>query len=159
MKSKKLGFAVIAIIILLSVPPLAFGKSESYLVPVTIGKTDRTLMEGYIVFSPKEIQRLGSWVSGRGIKKSHRRGPWVTQGGRRAPSKLLEFHRITFKEGGHAVFITYRSKKTPVAAKNFFSRKGIQLTTDASNPDVLPQLLPRGKILWIERTGEPQKVR
>ncbi len=160
MKSKKLGFAVIAIIIPLLVSPLAFGKSESYLVPVKIRKADRTLMEGYIVFSPGEIQRLGSWVSGRGLKRVGRRGkPWTSQEVRKNAPGLLDFDRIMFMEGGYELSISYGHRKKPVDANNFFSRNRIRFTTDASNPDVLPHTLSPGQVIWIKRTGEPQKIR
>jgi hypothetical protein len=144
MKSKKFGFATIAIIILLTIPFLAFGGSEDYLVPVKIRKADQTLMEGYIVLHEEEILRV---CRGDSFREQI------------SPSKLFEFHRITFQEGGYAVFITYQHGEKPIAAENFFSPKRIQFTTDASNPDVLPQFLSRWKILWIERAGRPKKMR
>jgi len=160
MKSKKLGFIAIAIIILFSVSSLAFGKSESYLVPVKIRKTDRTLIEGYIVFSPGEIQRLGSWVSGSALKRVGRRErSWSSQEVRRNAPGLLNFQRIMFSEGGYELLISYRAGKKPVDANNFFSRKGIRFTTDASHADVLPLILAPGQVIWIERTGKPQKIR
>ena len=160
MRSKKLGFAVIAIIILFSISSLAFGGKENYLVPVKISKTDRTLMEGYIIVSPSEIQRLGSWVSGSALKRVGRRGkPWSSQQVRRNAPKLLGFERIMFTEGGYELYITYGQGKKPVDALNFFSRKGIRFTTDTSHHDVLPQLLAPGEVIWIKRTGKPQKIR
>ncbi len=144
MKSKKFGLATIAIIILLAIPFLAFGEPEHYLVPVKIRKVDQIVIEGYIVLHEEEILRIGRQVSSR------------EQIG---ASKLLEFHRITFQEGGYAVFITYEHGEKPIAAESFFSRKGIQFTTNASNPDVLPQFLSQWEILWIERTGRPRKIR
>lgn len=160
MKSKTLGFAAIAIIILLSVSSLAFGKSESYLVPVKIGKADRTLIEGYIVLSPGEIQRLGSWVSGSALKRKGRRErPWSSQEVRRNAPGLLDFDRIRFSEGGYELHITHGHGKKPVDANNFFSREGIRFTTDASHADVLPRILAPGQVIWIERTGKAQKIR
>ncbi len=160
MKSKKFGFAVIAIVILLSLPPLAFGKSQSYLVPVTIRKTDRTLMKGYIVLSEEEIRRLGSWVSGSALKRGGRRErPWSSQEVRRNAPGLLDFDRIRFMEGGYELSISYGHRKKPVDANNFFSRKRIRFTADASNPDVLPHTLSPGQVIWIKRTGRPVKIR
>ena len=160
MKSKKLGFAVIAIIILFSISSLAFGGKENYLVPVKISKTDRTLMEGYIIVSPSEIQRLGSWVSRRELKRVGRRErPWSSQQVRRNAPKLLEFRRIMFMEGGYELSISYGHRKKPVDAHNFFSRKGIRFTTDTSHHDVLPHTLSPGQVIWIKRTGKPQKIR
>jgi hypothetical protein len=99
MKSKMLGFAAIAVIVLLSVPSLTLGGSEDYLVPVTIRKANRTLMKGYIVLSEEEIQRMGSWVSG----SFGRRGrPWTLQKVQKNAPRLLEFERITFREGSKA---------------------------------------------------------
>jgi hypothetical protein len=160
MKSKKLGFAIMTIMILLSVSSLAFGKSESYLVPVKIKKADRSLIEGYIVFSPQEIQRLGSWVSGSALKRVGRRErPWTSQEVRRKAPKLLQFELIRFLEGGSELYVTYRREKEPIDGNNFFSPKGIQFTTDRLNPDLLPQFLAPGKIRWIERTGSPREIR
>ena len=144
MKSKKSGFAAIAITILLSIPPLAFGESESYLVPVKIRKADRAEIKGYIVLHNEEILRLGAEAS---LKK------WED------PSKLLEFELIKFMEGGSEVYISYRYEKEPLVTTNFFSPKGIQFTTNASNPDVLSQFLAPGEIRWIKRTGRPEKIR
>jgi hypothetical protein len=160
MKSKKLGFAVLAIIILFSISSLAFGGKENYLVPVKISKTDRTLITGYIVLSPGEIQRLGSWVSGSTLKRVGRRErPWSSQEVRRNAPRLLDFKWIRFREGGFELDITYRNGKKPVFALNFFSQKGIRFTTDASHADVLPQLLAPGEVIWIKRTGKPKRIR
>ena len=160
MKSKKLGLIAIAIIILLSISSLAFARSESYLVPVKISKTDRTLITGYIVLSPGEIQRLGSWVSGSSLKSVGRRErPWSSQEVRRNAPRLLGFQRIRFTEGGYEVIITYGNGKKPVFALNFFSQKRIRFTTDASHHDVLPQLLAPGEVIWIKRTGKPKRIR
>jgi len=158
MRSKKLGFAVIGIIILLSVSPLAFGKSESYLVPVTVKKADRSEIKGYIVFHEDEIKRMGLWVSPGRKKESRRRFLWASQSGRKDHSNPLEFHQIRFREGGNEVFISYRRGKEPIDGNNFFSPMGIQFTTSSSNPHVLPQYLHPGKIRWIERTGRPAKI-
>lgn len=143
MKSKKSGFAAIAITILLSIPPLAFGESESYLVPVKIRKADRAEIKGYIVFHEEEILRMGSDASSRKLQD---------------PSKLLEFELIKFMEGGSELYISYRYQKEPLVTGNFFLRKGIQFTTDRLNPDVLSQFLAPGEIRWIERTGRPRKI-
>jgi len=144
MKSKKLGFAIIAIIIMFCAVSLAFGGSGDYLVPVKIEKKDQTEIKGYIVFHEDEILRLGSGAS---LKR------WED------PSKLLEFELIKFIESGSEVCISYRYEKEPLVTTNFFSRKGIQFTTDRLNPDVLPQFLGPGKIRWIERTGIPREIR
>jgi hypothetical protein len=160
MKSKTLGFAAITIIILLSVSSLAFGKSGSYLVPVKIRKTDRTLIEGYIVFSPGEIQHLGSWVSGSALKRVGRRErPWSSQEVQGNAPGLLNFQRITFSEGGYELHITYGSGKKPVDANNFFSRNRIRFTTDASHADILPRILAPGEVIWIKRTGKAVRIR
>jgi hypothetical protein len=160
MKSKKLGFAVFAIIIVLSISSLASGGKESYLVPVQISKTDQTLIEGYIVFSGEEIQRLGSWVSGSSLKRTGRRErPWSSQQVRRNAPRLLGFDRIGFSEGGYEIFITYRNGKKPVYANNFFSGNRIRFSTHASHADVLPQVLAPGEVFWIKRTGEPERIR
>jgi hypothetical protein len=160
MKSKKLGFAVLAIIILFSISSLAFGGKGNYLVPVKISKTDQTLMVGYIVLFPEEIQRLGSWVSGSTLKrKGGRERPWSSQKVRRNAPRLLDFKSIRFMEGGFELDITYGNGKKPVFALNFFSEKGIRFTTDASHHDVLPQLLAPGDVIWIERTGKPKRIR
>ena len=143
MKSKKLGFATIAMIILLLVPPLALGGSEDYQVPVTIKKVDKTEIKGYIVLHNKEILRLSAEAS---LKR------W------KDPSKLLGFEVIKFMEGGSEVCIWYRHEKDPLVTGNFFSPKGIQFTTNRSNPDVLPQYLHPGKIRWIKRTGRPERI-
>ena len=143
MKSKKLGFAAIAIIILLSIPPLAFGKSGSYLVPVTIKKADRGEIKGYIVFHEEEIIRMASGASSR---------RWQD------PSKLLEFELMKFMEAGSEVYISYRFEKEPIVTVNFFSPKGIHFTTNALNPNILPKFLHPGKIRWINRTGRPVKI-
>lgn len=101
MKSKKLGFVAIAITILFSVSVLAIGRSKGYLVPVKTRKMDRTLIEGYIVFSPKEIQCLSSWVSGSVLRRVDRRIIlWSSQEARRNAPKPLSFERIRFMEGG-----------------------------------------------------------
>ena len=144
MKTKMLGFAAIAMIILLSVPPLALGGSEDYLVPVTIKKVDKTEIKGYMVLHHEEILRLGAEAS---LKK------WED------PSKLLGFELMKFMEGGSEVCIWYRHEKDPLVTGNFFSPKGIHFTTNALNPDVLPQYLHPGKIRWIKRTGRPEKIR
>lgn len=158
MKSKKLGFAIMTIIILLSVSSLTFGKSEGYLVPVKIRMADRSLIEGYIVFHDDEINRMGLWVPGRKKERSHR-VLWDSRRERKDHSALLAFHQIRFREGGNEVFITYRPGREPIDGNNFFSPKGIQFTTDRSNPDVLPQFFAPGKIRWIERTGSPREIR
>jgi hypothetical protein len=160
MKSKKLGFIAIAITILLSVPPLALGGSKSYLVPVKIGKTDRTLIKGYIVLSPKEIQRLGSWVSGSASRRVDRRMRlWPSQEVRKNAPRLLGFERIRFVEGGYDLDISYGRGKKSVYALNFFSKNRIKFTTDATHPDILPQLLAPGEVIWIKRTGTPREIR
>jgi len=160
MKSKKLGFAIMTIIILLSVSSLAFGKSEGYLVPVKIRMADRSLIQGHIILSPGEIQRLGSWVAGSTLKRKGRRErPWSSQEVRRNAPTLLGFDRIGFTEGGCELLITYRKEKKPVDALNFFSQKSIRFTTDASHHDVLPQLLAPADVIWIKRTGKPQEIR
>jgi hypothetical protein len=160
MKSKKLGFAVLAIIILFSISSVAFGGKENYLVPVKISKTDQTLITGYIVFSSKEIQRLGSWASGSSLKRIGRRErPWSSQDVRRNAPRLLDFKSIRFTEGGYELFITYGKGRKPVFALNFFSEKRIRFTTDRSNPNVLPQLLAPGEVIWIKRTGKPKRIR
>jgi hypothetical protein len=143
MKSKKLGFAIIALTILLSLPLLAYGDSGDYLVPVKIKKADRSEIEGYIVLHNKEILRLGAQAS---LKK------WED------PSKLLEFELIKFMEGGGEVFISYQYEKEPIVTVNFFSAKGIHFTTNRLNPDVLPQYLHPGKIRWITRMGRPKEI-
>jgi hypothetical protein len=159
MKSKKLGFIAIAITILLSISSLAFGGKENYLVPVKIRKTDRTLIEGYIVLSPKEIQRLGSWVSGSASRRVDRRMRlWPSQEVRKKAPRLLSFDRIRFVEGGYDLDISYGRGKKPVYALNFFSKNRIKFTTDASHPDVLPQLLAPGEVIWIKRTGDPERI-
>jgi len=144
MKSKMLGFAAIAMIILLSIPSLALGGSEDYLVPVTIKKVDKTEIKGYIVLHKEEILRLGAEAS---LKK------WED------PSKLLDFELMKFMEGGSEVCIWYRHKKEPLVGANFFSPKGIHFTTRAWNPDVLPLYLHPGKVGWIKRTGRPERIR
>jgi hypothetical protein len=160
MKSKTLGFAIMAIIIMLSISSLALGKSGSYLVPVKISKTDRTLIKGYIVLSAQEIQRLGSWVSGSSLKrKGSRERPWSSQEVRRNTPRLLGFDRIRFIEGGYELYITYGNGKKPVFALNFFSRHRIRFTTNASYADVLPRTLAPGEVIWIKRTGKAQKIR
>ena len=159
MKSKKLGCAIIGIIILLSVPALAFGGSGDYLVPVTIKKTDRAEIKGYLVLHGDEILRMGSGTSSRRGEERHRMVLWGSQRGGKDPSGLLEFQSIRFTEGGHEVFISYGHGKHTVATNNFFSSKGIQFTPGASNLDILPKFLDPGKILWIERTGRPQKIK
>jgi hypothetical protein len=162
MKSKTLGFAIMTIIILFSISSLALGKSGSYLVPVKISKTDRTLIEGYIVFSPAEIQRLGSWVSvsGNELKRVGRRErPWSSQQVRRNAPGLLNFKRIMFSEGGYEFLITYPHGKKPVYANNFFSRNRIRFTTDASHADVLPRILAPGQVTWIKRTGKAERIK
>ena len=160
MKSKTLGFIAITIIIMLSISSLALGKSGSYLVPVKISKTDRTLIEGYIVLSAQEIQRLSSWVSGSALKRKGRRErPWTSQEVRRNAPRLLDFKRIMFNEGGYELYITYGNGKKPVFALNFFSRKRIRFTTNASYADVLPRTLAPGEVIWIKRTGKPKKIR
>ncbi len=144
MKSKKLGFAIIAIISVLCAASLAFGRSGEYLVPVIITKADGSEIKGYIVLHNKEILRLGAEAS---LKK------WED------PSKLLNFESMKFMEAGNEVVITYRYDKEPLVTVNFFSPKGIHFTTNASNPDVLPQYLYPGKIRWIKRTGSPREIR
>ena len=143
MKSKKLGFATIAMIILLLVPPLALGGSEDYQVPVTIKKVDKTEIKGYIVFHKEEIIRMASGASSRRWQE---------------PSKLLEFEVMKFMEGGSEVYISYRFEKEPLVTVNFFSPKGIHFTTNSSNPDILPKFLHPGRIRWIKRTGRPVKI-
>lgn len=166
MRSKELGFIAIAIIILLSVSSLAFGKSGSYLVPVKIRKTDRSLIEGYIILSPKEIQCLGSWVSRSTFKRAGRRERswttqqvWTSQQVRENAPRLLGFDRIRFSEGGYELFIAYGNGKKPVDANNFFSPKGIHFTTSSSNPHVLPQYVHPEKVRWIKRTGRPMRIK
>ena len=158
MRSKKFGFAIIAIIILMAVPLVASGKSEGYLVPVTIKKADRSEIKGYIIFHEDEIKRMGLWVSPGRKKESRHRVLWNSQMGRKDHSNLLEFHQIRFREGGTEVFISYQRGKEPIDGNNFFSPKGIHFTTSSSNPHVLPQYLHPGNIRWIERTGRPAKI-
>jgi hypothetical protein len=143
MKWKKLAFAPAAIIALLCLVTLAFGKSGDYLVPVTIHKADKSEIKGYIVLHADEILRLGS-------EASLKRGEDL--------SKLLEFELMKFMESGTEVFISYRFKKEPLVTLNFFSPKGIQFTTGTSNPDILPQYVHPGKIRWIKRTGRVQRI-
>jgi hypothetical protein len=160
MKSKKLGFAIIAIISVLCAASLAFGRSGEYLVPVIITKADGNPIRGYIIFHEDEINRMGFWVVSPGRQKESRgRILWDSQRGKKDHSKLLEFHQIRFREGGNEVFITYRRGIEPIDGNNFFSPKGIRFTTDRLNPDVLPQFLGPGKIRWIERTGIPREIR
>lgn len=158
MKSKKLGFAIIAIIIVFCAVHLAFGGSGDYLVPVKIEKMDQTEIEGYIIFNEDEINRMGLWVPGRKKERNHR-GLWDSRRARKDHSTLLAFHQIRFREGGNEVFITYQRGIGPIDGNNFFSPKGIRFTTDRLNPDVLPQFLAPGKIRWIERTGSPREIR
>lgn len=160
MKSKKFGFAIIAIISVLCAASLTFGRSGEYLVPVIITKADGNTIRGYIVFHEDEINRMGSWVVSPGRKKESRdRVLWDAQRGNEDHSKLLGFHQIRFREGGNEVFITYGRGKEPIDGNNFFSPKGVQFTTDRLNPDVLPQFFVPGKIRWIERTGSPKEIR
>jgi hypothetical protein len=144
MKWKKFGFATVAIIALICMVTLAFGKSADYLIPVTVSKADKTEIQGYIVLHAGEILRLGLGAS---LKK------WED------PSKLLEFELMKFMEGGSEVFLSYRFKKEPLVTTNFFSPKGIHFTTSTLNPDVLPQYIHPGKIRWIKRTGRPKEIR
>jgi len=168
MKSKKLGFLflAIAIIMVLSVPVLAIGGSKGYLVPVTIGKADRTRMDGYIVFAEKEIHRMAYWGSaglregsGTSATRKNQRVVWAPQEGRKSPPNLLMFESIRFMEGGHELFITYGKGKKALDANNFFSGKKIRFTKDSSHADILPQLLAPGEVLWIKRTGEPMSIK
>jgi hypothetical protein len=144
MKSKMLGFAAIAMIVLLSVPSLTLGGSEDYLVPVTIKKVDKTEIKGYIILHHEEILRLGAEAS---LKK------WED------PSKLLAFESMKFMEGGSEVCIWYLHGKEPLVGANFFSAKGIHFTVRASNLDLLPHYLHPGNVRWIKRTGRPEKIR
>jgi hypothetical protein len=160
MKSKKFMFVAIAITILLSVPVLAIGGSKGYLVPVTVKKADRSEIKGYIVLSPKEIQRLGSWVSGSASRRVDRRMRlWPAQELRKNAPRLLSFDRIMFTEGGYELRISYGRGKKPVDVNNFFTENGIRFTTDASHPDILPGVLASGEVLWIRRTGDPREIR
>lgn len=166
MKSKKLCTAAIAVILLLSIPPLVFGGSEGCLVPVTIGKADKTRMEGYVLFSEKEMYRMASWGSAglrRGSRTSasrkHQRVIWESKKGRKGPPTLLMFTGMKFTEGGHEIFITYGHGKKTIGANNFFSGKRIRFTTRPSHADILPQLLAPGEIMWIKRTGKPEVIR
>jgi hypothetical protein len=143
MKSKKPGFAMIIIITVLCITPLAFGGPGDYLVPVTVKKADRSEIKGYIIFHEEEIIRMASEASSKG---------------RQDPSKLLAFEVMKFREAGSEVVITYRHEKESLVTVNFFSPRGIQFTTNRLNPDVLPHYLRPGKIRWITRTGRPVKI-
>ena len=144
MKSKKLGFATAAIITLICMVTVAFGKSGDYLIPVTIKKADKAEMKGYLVLHGEEILRMGSGISSNK---------------RQDPRKLVEFELMKFMEGGSEVYISYRFEKEPLLTVNFFSPKGIHFTTSSSNPHVLPHYFHPGKIRWIKRTGRPERIK
>jgi hypothetical protein len=159
MKWKNLGFATMAMITALCIASLACGGSGDYLVPVTIKKVDKSEIKGYIVLHADEILRLSSWTSPGPRRESGRMVLWGSRKGEGDFSKLSAFERITFTEGGCEVFVSYGEGSHPIGANNFFSPKGIHFTTDASNPDVLPDFLHPGKIRWIKRTGRPREIR